>query len=96
MEVTKSKSWRTALGAAAVIIAVCGLCCLPLIAPLLASIGVSMGLAAYLDELSIWHFIPITGIGIGIGIGVFVILRTRLVQQKCKRDCKCESQCNTS
>jgi len=92
MEVMKSKSWRTALGAAAVIIAGCGLCCLPLIAPLLASLGVSIGLAAYLDELSIWHFIPITG----IGIGVFVMIRKRFVQQKCKRDCKCESQCNTS
>lgn len=89
MEVTKSKSLRAALGATAVIIAGCGLCCLPLITPLLASLGASMGLFAWLDELSIWHFIAIAG----IGTGLFIVLRRRLTQEKCKKDCKCTSQC---
>jgi hypothetical protein len=93
MEGMKSKSWRTVLGAAAVIIGGCGLCCLPLIAPLLASLGVSMGLAAYLDELSVWHFIAITGSAIGVFI---IIRRRRLAQQKCKTECECASQCDVS
>ncbi len=90
VEVRKKKTWRAALGISSVVIAGCGVCCLPLIVPLLASIGASMGLAASFDELSVLHLIGGTGIGAGV---FFILRRRRIAAKRSSKICRCENQC---
>jgi len=89
-----SKSWKSIIGLTGVAILGCGICCLPLIAPIVASAGATLSLGACVDELSYWHFMVLAG----IGLTTYFVMRWRRQEKAkaCQQVCPCEHACETS
>lgn len=90
---TNSKSWKTIIGLSGIAILSCGICCLPLIASMVASVGTALSLGVCLDELSYWHFLGLAG----LGSVIFLALRWRqkAKAKTCQQECRCEDSCET-
>lgn len=88
---TNPKSWKSIIGLSGIAIISCGICCLPLIATIVASVGTALGLGACLDELSYWHFLGLAG----LGSVIFFAMRWRQKEKVkvCQQDCHCEDSC---